>query len=47
MAVFAFARLAKVESRALTDVDTIALNPVFSPDNTAIAFTNISNNGRP
>jgi eukaryotic-like serine/threonine-protein kinase len=32
-------------SRAITDVDTIALNPVFSPDNTAIAFTTFSSSG--
>jgi Tol biopolymer transport system component len=37
--------LGEVESRAITDVDTIALNPVFSPDNTTIAFTTFSNNG--
>ena len=37
--------LAEAESRALTDVDTIALNPAFSPDNTAIAFTSFSNAG--
>ena len=37
--------LGEVESRALTDVDTIALNPAFSPDNTAIAFTSFSNAG--
>ena len=37
--------LGEVESRALTDVDTIALNPAYSPDNTAIAFTSFSNAG--
>jgi eukaryotic-like serine/threonine-protein kinase len=37
--------LGEVESRAITDVDTIALNPVFSPDNTDIAFTSFSNTG--
>jgi len=37
--------LGEVESRAITDVDTIALNPVFSPDNTTIAFTTFANNG--
>jgi eukaryotic-like serine/threonine-protein kinase len=37
--------LGEVESRALTDADTIALNPAYSPDNTAIAFTSFSNAG--
>ena len=37
--------LGEVESRALTDADTIALNPAYSPDNTAIAFTSFSNGG--
>jgi eukaryotic-like serine/threonine-protein kinase len=37
--------LGDAESRAITEADTIALNPVFSPDNTAIAFTSFSNTG--
>ena len=37
--------LGEAESRAITDADTIALNPAFSPDNTAIAFTSFSNAG--
>ncbi len=37
--------LSEMESRGITDADTIALNPAFSPDNTAIAFTSFSNAG--
>jgi eukaryotic-like serine/threonine-protein kinase len=37
--------LADLESRALTDGDTIALNPAFSPDGASIAFTTVLENG--
>ena len=37
--------LDQLESRPITDGDTIPLNPVFSPDGSAIAFITVAENG--
>jgi len=37
--------LSELESRAITDPETIPLNPVFSPEGDSIAFISISENG--